>query len=163
MMTNDCYLQRFGFPQLRRRAASCRTCPLSSQQWANDETPGAQPRTGSRRRALRPRPLRTLPSSPRAGISQFFHDVHTGDNVWILPPRSRIRSATLQAQALLDGLETTQQPQEPEATDWVIQRYGILHGPYFYSCSLGRVQSHPPPSLTTSAATSSQSGYSDAA
>ena len=63
----------------------------------------------------------------------------------------------------MDALETTQQPQEPEATDWVVRRYGILHGPYFYSRSLGQVQSHPPASLATSATTSSQSGHSDAA
>ena len=93
----------------------------------------------------------------------FFHTVTSGENVWVLPPDSHVRSATPQEQTVLKALETKHQPKEPEATDWVIRQYGTLQGPYFYSCILGRAQLHPPASGLSSAATSSKSARGDAA
>ena len=37
-------------------------------------------------------------------------------------------------------------PEEAEATDWVVRRYGVLPGPYIYSRSLGTARSLPPAS-----------------
>ena len=76
----------------------------------------------------------------------FFHAVEGGANTWVLPPGAVARLATPQEQALLDALEAKEVPEEAEATDWVVRRYGVLPGPYIYSRSLGTARSLPPAS-----------------
>ena len=69
----------------------------------------------------------------------FYHDIVSGEDVWVVPEGALVREATTQEQNLLYAVE-------PCIADggWVKRSYGIMEGEYWYSARLGRVQRAAP-------------------
>ena len=65
----------------------------------------------------------------------FYHDMGSGEDVWVMPEGAVMREATAQEQSLLDAVEL-----RIADAGWVQRTYGIMGGGYWYSARLGRVQ-----------------------
>ena len=75
---------------------------------------------------------------------RFWHDVRTGDNVWVLPADAVVRDATAQEQLFLNDVENNDVENKGASDDWVPRLYGIMEGKYWCSEKLGRVQRASP-------------------
>ncbi len=69
----------------------------------------------------------------------FWHDVHTGENMWVWPSDAVVRPATPKEQAMLNTIEKT-----GTADVWVYRAYGIMSDGYWYCPSRGSVQRASP-------------------